>query len=230
MTSSSPSCVRSSAAPGHTRASGIARCAKVATDKLAVVSSPSATNQCAPVEDRFERRERGESVSYRAVEPTVGQPSSLDMHRFARPAARVSECAHAQGKFDDMRRVLFGKQDSPGLTSWSSYAIEARMPDLPGFEACVAEVAPVARIEEAVKLGERVGVMVGVPVTPSLRARARSRATRSRTASDERHSTNVAGLAIPAKPARRPHSLGGERPAMHTTTWLPPSLKCAAPA
>src|ERR1700722_6879170 len=46
----------------------------------------------------------------------------LPMHRFALPAARVSECAAEQDRFEAMYDQLFDGQESFGLKPWSEYA------------------------------------------------------------------------------------------------------------
>lgn len=38
----------------------------------------------------------------------------LPGHRFARPAARASECAHAEGRFAEMVDAIYDSQDSLG--------------------------------------------------------------------------------------------------------------------
>jgi len=82
----------------------------------------------------------------------------LPQHRFARPAARAAECAYAQGLFDKFQDLVYSKQDSLGLKSWISYAEEARVPELRRFERCVADTAPVARIEAGILLGKQLAL------------------------------------------------------------------------
>ena len=82
----------------------------------------------------------------------------LTQHRFARPAGRAAECAFSQGKFVSMADLLFDKQDSLGLKSWSSFAEEARIADLIQFARCVADTSRVARIEAGLQAGRSLGV------------------------------------------------------------------------
>lgn len=82
----------------------------------------------------------------------------LPSHRFARPAARAAECANDQGAFARFSDVLFEKQDSLGFKSWTSYAVEAGVPDTVQFNRCNAETDSVTRIEAGLLAGERVGV------------------------------------------------------------------------
>lgn len=83
-------------------------------------------------------------------------------HRFAEPAARVAECAGAQGRFEAMHDHLFEEQDQLGLKPWSDFAAEAGVTDLAAFDACIKETAPVARVEAGKKLGDKFAVQ-GTP-------------------------------------------------------------------
>ncbi|MEO5799695.1 MAG: thioredoxin domain-containing protein [Gemmatimonadales bacterium] len=70
----------------------------------------------------------------------------LPYHRFALPAARAAECAANQGKFAQMAAVLFAKQDSLGLTPFSSFAFEAGIPDSTAFASCVTSTQRMAAV------------------------------------------------------------------------------------
>lgn len=83
-------------------------------------------------------------------------------HRFARPAARALECAHAAGAGARFADLAYAKQDSLGLKSWVSYAAEAGVRDTAAFVACARDEAPVARVERGRQLGEAMGVQ-GTP-------------------------------------------------------------------
>jgi protein-disulfide isomerase len=87
----------------------------------------------------------------------------LPQHRFAIPAARVAECALAQDRFMQMQGSLYAKQDSFGLRSWTLYARDAGIPDVPTFSACVADTAAVARIEA----GRAHSTRLRIPGTPT---------------------------------------------------------------
>ncbi len=63
----------------------------------------------------------------------------LPMHRFARPAARAAECAHKQGRFRELKRLLFSTQDSLGLMPWRQLAERAGVGDLAAFDECLLE-------------------------------------------------------------------------------------------
>lgn len=82
----------------------------------------------------------------------------LPGHRFAMPAARVAECAHAQGRFDAMRSLLYRKQDSLGLKTWDSFAAAAEIPDIPAFLRCAADTVRLPRVEAGLRLGERLRI------------------------------------------------------------------------
>lgn len=79
-------------------------------------------------------------------------------HRFARQAARVAECAETRGRFFPMLDALFGKQDSLGLKSWGSFALEAGIADSASISACAWDTSPVARIEGGLALAEKLEV------------------------------------------------------------------------
>ena len=83
----------------------------------------------------------------------------LDFHRFARPAARVAECADRQGRFAEMQALIFDKQDSLGLKTWLSYAVEAGIQDTIGFALCAKDTARMARVEAGATLGQRLNVI-----------------------------------------------------------------------
>jgi protein-disulfide isomerase len=82
----------------------------------------------------------------------------LRIHRFAVPAARVAECAGAQGRFEAMAEQLFEQQASLGLKPWSEYAQDAGVPDLQEFDGCVESTGPVPRLEAGRQLGEKLDV------------------------------------------------------------------------
>lgn len=72
----------------------------------------------------------------------------LSMHRFAIPAARAAECAKKEGLFAEIADVMYAKQDSFGLKTWSSYAAEAGVKDTAALQKCATNTAPVAAIED----------------------------------------------------------------------------------
>jgi protein-disulfide isomerase len=81
----------------------------------------------------------------------------LPNHRFAYPAARASECAAEQGRFEAFYTVLFAQQDSIPNKSFTQFAREAGVPDLDAFERCAASTDPVPAIERDVADVRRIG-------------------------------------------------------------------------
>jgi protein-disulfide isomerase len=83
-------------------------------------------------------------------------------HRFALPAARVAECAAAQGRFEAMYDQLFEGQESFGLKPWSEYATAAGVADLAAFETCIKKTDSLPRVAEGQALGKELDVQ-GTP-------------------------------------------------------------------
>jgi protein-disulfide isomerase len=86
----------------------------------------------------------------------------LPQHSFADAAARVAECAHDQNRFEEMRSLLFQKQEAFGSVPWSDFATRAGVSDLQQFDACVNDTRSVERIEQGKKLGDEIGIQ-GTP-------------------------------------------------------------------
>ena len=70
----------------------------------------------------------------------------LSYHRLAFHAAKASECAAEQGRFEEMYQLLFRKQDSLGLKSFGGFAAESGVPDIVAFESCTTSKRVEARI------------------------------------------------------------------------------------
>lgn len=81
----------------------------------------------------------------------------LSYHKFALPAARAAECAAKQGRFEAIHDVLYAKQDSLGLKSFQSFALEAAVPDAPAFEACNSDVTIPTRVTGDATTARQVG-------------------------------------------------------------------------
>jgi predicted DsbA family dithiol-disulfide isomerase len=79
-------------------------------------------------------------------------------HPFALPAARASECAARQERFIAFHHALFAGQALIGVDPWTRFAQDARLPDLPAFDACMAETGPVAAVERDRAAGRRLEV------------------------------------------------------------------------
>lgn len=82
----------------------------------------------------------------------------LPYHRFARVAAQASECAEVQGRFVPFVSRVYARQDSIGLKPWTSYAVEAEVPDTLAFSRCLATDNPVPRIAGGFELGHQLQV------------------------------------------------------------------------
>jgi protein-disulfide isomerase len=64
-------------------------------------------------------------------------------HRFALSAARASECAAAQGRFDEMVNAVYELQDSLGFRSWADFARDAGVSDIEKFQRCTQSTSVV---------------------------------------------------------------------------------------
>ena len=84
------------------------------------------------------------------------------IHRFAMPAARALECADKEGRFADYMGVVFQKQDSLGLKTWVSYAVESGVQDTTRFNECTASREPLPRVERGLSIGRRIAIQ-GTP-------------------------------------------------------------------
>lgn len=82
----------------------------------------------------------------------------LDNHQFAAAAAQASECASAQSRFEAMHDALFAGRDSLGERSWSSFASNAGVSDIPKFEACMADSGATAPVRVDIEAGKRLGI------------------------------------------------------------------------
>jgi protein-disulfide isomerase len=80
----------------------------------------------------------------------------LQQHRFALQSARAAECAAGVGRFQAFHDLLFDKQDSIGLKTWTSYASEAGIGDTTNFAACVHSAVPISRIEAGIAMAKRI--------------------------------------------------------------------------
>lgn len=82
----------------------------------------------------------------------------IPSHRFALPAARAAECALGQGRLAEFLDVVFDKQDSLGLKSWSSYAVDAGVSDSSAIGECAKGDKSYPRIEAGLKMAEAFAV------------------------------------------------------------------------
>ncbi len=104
----------------------------------------------------------------------------LHSHKFAIPAARASECAADQQRFEAMHDRLFAWQDSLGLTPWARFASAAGVADSAAFDRCMGENRPVAALARDTAAARQLGIratptmlindqfIVGTPTASSL--------------------------------------------------------------
>lgn len=86
----------------------------------------------------------------------------LDMHPYARPAARAAECAREQGRFRAMEQTLFAQQDSLGRRPWSRYGDDAGIRDTAEFARCAADSTPIPAVDAGLAVGQKFNV-TGTP-------------------------------------------------------------------
>lgn len=82
----------------------------------------------------------------------------LRSHRFATAAAVAAECAVQQGRFAEFEDVTFERQDSLGIKRWLSYAEDAGILDTLQFARCIADQAPLTRVERGRALADSIGI------------------------------------------------------------------------
>lgn len=83
----------------------------------------------------------------------------LPMHRFARHAARVAECAGKQGRFGETVDALYASQDSFGLKPWAAYGGEAGVPDTVQFSQCLGDTGPMEIVDSGLAVAGRLGIV-----------------------------------------------------------------------
>lgn len=88
----------------------------------------------------------------------------LPGHRFAKQAAKASECAAVQGRFAPFLDLVMAKQDSIGLKNWESFASEAGVPQAESFAACYARQEVSSRVDAGLAAAHR----LGIHATPSV--------------------------------------------------------------
>jgi protein-disulfide isomerase len=82
----------------------------------------------------------------------------LPMHREARAAAKIAQCAHAQSLGGHMTDFLFLHQDSIGRQSSSWFAIAAKVPDTTKFASCISDPASDSAVERGYQSAKRLGL------------------------------------------------------------------------
>lgn len=97
--------------------------------------------ECPSCRSFARRTMRGVLASYPDQVALVYRHFPLAYHRFAFTAAHASECAATQQRFEAMHDVLFQKQDSLGVKSFVSYAVDAGVADTAEFTRCMNRAA-----------------------------------------------------------------------------------------
>lgn len=114
------------------------------------------------------RRFAGELLTIRARSPSqlsiTYRYYPLQSHPYAASAARASECAASQGKFETFHNALFAEQSAIGRVPWAHFATAAGVPDTVSFKRCTSEHTPV----RAVAIDTVDGNRLGIRVTPTL--------------------------------------------------------------
>ena len=88
----------------------------------------------------------------------------MPYHRMARPLARASECAAAQGRFESFYYGAFLTPLDLGLDAAVSLARMSRVPDPKAFIACAKDTAVVRSIESDALLAKE----LAIPGTPAV--------------------------------------------------------------
>lgn len=90
----------------------------------------------------------------------------LPSHPHAVAAARASECAGLQHRFEEYHNALFARQESIGMFPWADFAKSAGIPDRDAFLQCIQ--SPPVAVAAAVDRDLRAGQRLEVSGTPTL--------------------------------------------------------------
>lgn len=120
--------------------------------------------QC-PACRRLNKKLTALQFTHRTTLAIVWRHFPLEGHPLARTAALASECAAAQGRFEEMHQQLFENQTSLTTRIWGSLAQRAGVLDTTRFNACL--------LHDATTLGKlavdmEAARMLGVDATPTL--------------------------------------------------------------
>ena len=80
------------------------------------------------------------------------------IHPLAKPAAKASLCAEAQGSADEMNDLLMSTRDWMDDTDWERLARDARVPDLKQFEECLYAPGTEQELARHLAAAEQLGV------------------------------------------------------------------------
>lgn len=112
--------------------------------------------QC-PACGAFERSWRAFRAAHPGQVALIFRHWPLQYHNLAYPAARASECAAAANRFAEFHDMVYQKQDSLGLLSFTEFARRAGIADLEDFERCVADTTKVLRIADDIAAVRKLG-------------------------------------------------------------------------
>jgi protein-disulfide isomerase len=88
----------------------------------------------------------------------------IPSHEYAADAARASQCAGEQGRFEAYHDALFAHQKSIGQLSWTAFADTAGVADGKAFESCMSRTGSEAAVDNDRSAARR----LGVKATPTL--------------------------------------------------------------
>lgn len=88
----------------------------------------------------------------------------IPSHEHAADAARASQCAAEQGRFEAYHDALFAHQKSIGQLSWAAFADTAGVADGNAFASCMSSTGTAAAVENDRSAAQRLGVRA----TPTL--------------------------------------------------------------
>ena len=80
------------------------------------------------------------------------------IHPHAASAAIASECAAAQGRFEEFHDLLFAEQPSIGQRPYAEFALQAGITDTAAFARCLTDPALQTRLAEDRAAADRLGV------------------------------------------------------------------------
>jgi len=88
----------------------------------------------------------------------------IPTHLAAAGAARASECAANQGRFEAFHDAVFADQRALGEQQWRRFAETAQVRDLSAFDQCTADTSRVEAIERDINAGHQ----LALDVTPTI--------------------------------------------------------------
>jgi protein-disulfide isomerase len=87
----------------------------------------------------------------------------LAVHQYSMAAARASECAASQGRFEAFHNALFASQEAIGRVPWTHFALTAGVRDTTAFSRCTVSDSALLVVARDSAAAKRLGVE-GTPV------------------------------------------------------------------